>query len=138
MMLSIGEVAKSTGIPSHTIRYYEKMGLIPCPERKNGKDRLYSEKDIQFIQFLLSLKSTGMSLSDLKEIVDTGCLLDASTLDHEDIINRRKVILEKHLRNLLEQQNSIHHVISETKKKLDIYESLLNRTNIENSKSTGD
>ncbi|MFD2443919.1 MerR family transcriptional regulator [Bacillus sp. CGMCC 1.16607] len=124
-MLTIGEAAKTTGIPTHTIRYYEKIGLIPTPQRKNGKDRLFSEKEIQFIKFLLGLKATGMSLSDLKEIVDAGCLLDASPTDHAEIIYKRKKILEKHLVNLKEQRNSINHVITQTEEKMKIYNELL-------------
>lgn len=124
-MFTIGETSIKTGVPSHTIRYYEKIGLIPFAERRNGKDRFYSEKDIRFLQFLISLKTTGMSLHELKEIVDAGCLLDASPDDHKEILIRRKLIFEKHLSNLIEQQETLNQVILQTKEKMQIYEEIL-------------
>jgi DNA-binding transcriptional MerR regulator len=125
MKLTIGEASRKTGIPAHTIRYYEKLGLIPIPERLGGKDRVYSNNDLQFIQFLLGLKTTGMSLADLKEIVDAGCLRDTSPNDQKEIIERRMAILEKHLHGLSEQQISIEKVIDQTKDKLKHYKEFL-------------
>lgn len=43
-MYTIGEAAINTGISAHTLRYYEKLGLLPEPERQNGHKRLYSKK----------------------------------------------------------------------------------------------
>jgi DNA-binding transcriptional MerR regulator len=125
MKLTIGEASRITGIPAHTIRYYEKLGLIPIPNRLSGKDRVYSNHDLQFIQFLLGLKTTGMSLAELKEIVDAGCLRDTAPNDQKEIIERRMAILEKHLHGLLEQQISIEKVIDQTKEKLKHYKDFL-------------
>ncbi|QOR65086.1 MerR family transcriptional regulator [Cytobacillus suaedae] len=123
-MYLIGEFSKKMGIAPHTIRFYEKMGLIPSSDRINGKDRIYSEKDIQFIQFLLSLKETGMSLKDIKELVDLGCLLDQNSKEQILTVNLRKEILTKHLLNLKAKKKKIEEVIYLTNQKLHYYESI--------------
>jgi DNA-binding transcriptional MerR regulator len=124
-MYLIGQVSKMTGIAAHTIRYYETMGLLPTPtERKNGKDRIYTDKDIDFIQFLLSLKETGMSLKDMKELVELGCLLDQNYREQLQTVHLRKEILRRHLLNLEKKKRQLEEVISLTNQKLHYYDNL--------------
>ena len=52
----IGEVAKQTGVTIETLRYYEKQGLVDSPSRTDAGYRLYSERAIQQIEFIVSAK----------------------------------------------------------------------------------
>jgi DNA-binding transcriptional MerR regulator len=122
-MFPIGEAAQMTGLPAYTIRYYEKIGLLPSAQRRNGKDRGFTEKDIQYLQFLIDLKSTGMTLEEIKEIVVTGCLLDLNPEDHKNVVSRRREILSRHLINLKKQQEKLEQVISITSRKIELYDS---------------
>lgn len=63
-MYKIGELSKIVGMSIHGLRFYEKEGLI-SPER-NGQNRIYSEEDRLWIEFLMHMKGTGMSLADMK------------------------------------------------------------------------
>lgn len=65
MGYSIGELATIVGMTIHGLRFYEKEGLV-TPERK-GKNRVYSEEDKLWIEFLLHMKETGMSIQDMKK-----------------------------------------------------------------------
>ena len=76
-MYSIGEMSKLTGITAFTLRYYEKIGVLPGPSRQNGIRR-YDEQDLQFIRFIHGLKETGMGLEDIAAIAEDGCLLNLS------------------------------------------------------------
>jgi DNA-binding transcriptional MerR regulator len=64
-MYRIGEISKLLGVSEHTLRYYEKEGLV-VPLRK-GKNRIYSEEDKEWLEFILHMKNTGMALVDIKE-----------------------------------------------------------------------
>jgi DNA-binding transcriptional MerR regulator len=64
-MLTIGVVAAQTGLTEHTLRYYEKIGLIDPIPRGPGGQRRYREQDVCWLEFLLRLKSTGMPLRDM-------------------------------------------------------------------------
>lgn len=129
-MFSISEVEKRTDISSYTLRYYEKMGLLPPSKRKVGGRRMYTEDDVRFIKFIKSLKQTGMSLEDIKEFVKDGCILerihsDIETSQLTPSINRRIEILTKHLEKMEIKKKELDEIISTTKLKLDTYYSIL-------------
>lgn len=71
LLYSISKAAEKTSISSYTLRYYEKIGLLPPPKRKNSGRRFYTETDIQFMLFLKSLKETGMSWRILMSLSKT-------------------------------------------------------------------
>ena len=61
---SIQQVAQKTGLSIHTLRYYEKVGLLaPIQRGKNGH-RQYSIEDIIWLEFLVRLRETGMSIQN--------------------------------------------------------------------------
>lgn len=70
MYYSIGEIAKITGISISTLRYYDREGMFPNMERSSGGTRIFSEKEISTIQIIECLKSTGMSIKEIKEFLN--------------------------------------------------------------------
>ena len=66
--MRISDVADQTGIPISTIRYYEKRAIIPKPNRV-GRDRSYSQNDVQAIQFVRDAKSLGLSLGEISKLL---------------------------------------------------------------------
>ncbi|MGG2091653.1 MerR family transcriptional regulator [Bacillus sp. S13(2024)] len=125
-MYSISEVATKTGFTAHTLRYYEKIGLLSSPLRKGGKRR-YTEGEIRLLKFMKMLKQTGMSLEDIQEFLKDGCLLE--NIDSNDIqlkkIQIRVDILKKHLLLLEEQKQEIETVMNVAKVKLETYETMI-------------
>ena len=69
MTIQIGELAKRTACPVQTIRYYEREGLLPPPERSSGNFRLYGERHIERLQFILHCRSLDMPLSDVRALL---------------------------------------------------------------------
>jgi DNA-binding transcriptional MerR regulator len=128
-MLTISKVAELTGISAHTLRYYEKIGLLPSPARSGGI-RQYTEADIQFLRFLHSLKKTGMSLEEIAEFVMDGCIMQDIEQGDKNIqpkLIKRTRILSKHLENMLLQRQRLDEIIKLTEEKLDTYHRLLHR-----------
>src|SRR5919108_3073782 len=68
--LTIQEVSATTGLSAHTLRYYERIGLIHPIEREENTRRLYTEDDIGWIDFLLKLRATGMSIKDMQKYAE--------------------------------------------------------------------
>lgn len=62
---TISGVAGCTGVSIDTLRYYERIGLIHGVDRLSNTHRRYTESDIQWIQFLLKLRATGMSIQQM-------------------------------------------------------------------------
>lgn len=124
-LFTITEMVQRTGIEAHTIRYYEKIGLLPPAKRRQGKNRTYTDTDLRFLQFILSLKQTGMSLDDMKEFVKEGCILEREIPGVEEIIIARRDILSKHMGKLEEQFHQLEQIIALTKEKIATYDALL-------------
>ena len=68
---TIGEVSERTGISTHTLRFYEKEGLFLEPiQRSAAGRRQFSEREIGWLRVGLKLRSTGMSLADIRRYVE--------------------------------------------------------------------
>ena len=68
--MTIKEVAERTGISADTLRYYERMGLIPPVPRTASGTRNYSEEFIDWITFVQQLKGIGMSLEAIVDYLE--------------------------------------------------------------------
>jgi MerR family mercuric resistance operon transcriptional regulator len=72
---SRGLLAKQTGVNAETIRYYEKIGLLPGPPRSQGGHRIYDETHLQRLSFIRRGRELGFTLDDIRgllDLVDTG------------------------------------------------------------------
>lgn len=65
-LLTITEVAKRTGLTAHTLRYYERAGLIASVARGSGGQRRYAASDLDWIGFLLRLRETRMPIGQMQ------------------------------------------------------------------------
>ncbi len=66
----IGEIAEKAGLTARTIRYYEELGLLATPARRESEHRRYAEKDLIYLRRIQQLKSYGLTLNEIKEIID--------------------------------------------------------------------
>jgi len=69
-MYQISEVAKLVGLSIPTIRYYEKLGLIDSPMKNDRGYKVYDDKIVQYLGFIVNLKDTDMPLEQIKKYVD--------------------------------------------------------------------
>ncbi len=67
--MRIGEVAKQSGVPVDTLRYYEKQGLIPEPPRSPAGYRDYPADTLHFLNFIRSAKAVGFSLKECRALL---------------------------------------------------------------------
>jgi DNA-binding transcriptional MerR regulator len=68
-MYSIGDVSKKVGIKIPTLRYYEQAGLIPEPDRSVGKQRRYSDSDLERLAFVKHARQLGFSLAAIASLI---------------------------------------------------------------------
>jgi DNA-binding transcriptional MerR regulator len=64
--LTIGQVAETIGVSTHTLRYYEQAGLIRAVGRTQAGHRLYSPADLDWLRFVMRLKATGMPIAGMQ------------------------------------------------------------------------
>ena len=68
--MRIAELEQRTGVSRHTLRYYEKQGLLVEVDRRDNNYRDYPEQAVQRITLLRQLKSLGFSLKEIREVLD--------------------------------------------------------------------
>ncbi|WP_025706167.1 MerR family transcriptional regulator [Paenibacillus graminis] len=94
---SIKQTSELTGITEDTIRYYEKIGLLPRAQRKGNSHRIYGDNDIETMKLITCLKKTGMPLDDMRPFLDLS--LDSNLSEfpelHEMIVNHKQKILDQ-------------------------------------------
>jgi len=67
--LKIGELAGRCGVTRDTIRFYERQGLLPPPERTASRYRIYSGDDVSRVSFIRQAQGIGLSLDDIRELL---------------------------------------------------------------------
>ena len=67
--LKIGELAKRTGCPVETIRYYEREALLAAPRRSEGNYRLYDDAHAERLQFIRHCRSLDMTLDEIRSLL---------------------------------------------------------------------
>jgi DNA-binding transcriptional MerR regulator len=87
--LSIGEVAKRTGVAASTLRYYEKAGLLPPPAR-TSKRRRYDAQSVGRIRIIRVARDAGFTISETRTFLE-GFALQASPAARWDLLARRKL-----------------------------------------------
>lgn len=64
--LTVGQLARATGVPAKTIRYYEQVGVLPAPRRSAAQYRQYSRRDVHRLLFVRRARALGLSIPNLK------------------------------------------------------------------------
>jgi DNA-binding transcriptional MerR regulator len=118
--LTVQEASDKTGLSAHTIRYYERIGLLPSIERASNGHRRYSEEDIGWIEFLKCLRSTGMPISDMQRYVELQQEGDATLHD-------RLALLEAHRRRIKIQIRELNSILERIEGKIGYYQELKDR-----------
>lgn len=117
MEYTIAHVAKRTGLTEHTLRYYDRDGLMPLLKRSSSGSRLYSEEDICWIELICCLKNSGMSLAQIKKFMFL-CLQGEKTCED------RKDLLQDHKKEILNQIDNLNNSLRIIDYKLEHYKEI--------------
>lgn len=109
---SIKQAAELSGLSEDTIRYYEKIGLLPYADRKTNGHRTYSRQQLIGMVFLTRLKSTGMTLEEMKRFRKLYEKGEASIPQRVSILIEHKQKIQKEIDRLLETQRIIDYKIN--------------------------
>ena len=113
-MYSIQEVSKRTGLSAHTLRYYEKEGLISGVERTPGGFRQYSDEDMEALGLICCLKNTGMTLQEIARFV-------ALTRQGDHTLEERVNMLRAHRENVLARMEEMKKHLEKVTRKLNFF-----------------
>lgn len=115
--MTIAQVSKKYDITQDTIRYYEKIGLLPKVPREKSGIRNFDEASCRWLEFIKCMRSAGMSIEALSKYV-------ALYKEGKETLSQRKELLENQRKLLLEKQKNIAETIERLNHKLEIYEQI--------------
>jgi MerR family mercuric resistance operon transcriptional regulator len=98
--MQIGQLAKRTALTVDAIRFYEKRGLLPKPARTEGRFRLYSNDDIERLNFVRQMRVLGFSLREIRELTDLRTDKIEACESMRDLLKRKLVEVRRKLREL--------------------------------------
>jgi MerR family mercuric resistance operon transcriptional regulator len=100
---TIGEAARLSGINIETIRYYEREGIVPAPDRTAGGRRVYRTDQIQTLLFVKRCRDLGFPLSDVR------AMLALRTADNDQCDEVRS-ISERHIANVRDKISDLQRL----------------------------
>lgn len=113
----IGELAAAVGLPSQTIRFYERIGLLPEPARGANGYRVYQEPTVNRVDFIRTAQAAGLTLGEIGSIIDlrddghVPCTHVTSLIDGKlaDVRRRKSelAVLETELEQLLDRSRQL-------------------------------
>ena len=116
--MKISEVSDQCGISADTLRYYERIGLLPPVNRNKSGIRDYSEIDVRRVEFVKCMRSAGLPIDALIEyygLVQQG----------DQTIEARKEILNEHREQLVAKMEEIQKTLDLVDYKIKVYENAL-------------
>ncbi len=114
MEWTIQELADKVGVTSHTLRYYEKIGLLRNIRRNENGVRVYTEYDLSWLELIRCLRNTGMPIEGIRQIVEL-------SMQGDHTIPARKQILREHRRKVEQQMEELKNYLDKIDGKLKWY-----------------
>ena len=124
--LTIQEVATATGLTAHTLRYYERIGLIHPINREENTRRCYTADDVGWIDFLLKLRAIGMSIKDMQQYAELQRQGDATLPERVEMLKALRDNVESHIDEMNQHLKLIYY-------KIDYYQKVVEEQMLEKS-----
>lgn len=112
--MTIAQVSGMFGLSQDTLRYYERVGLIPCVNRKNGI-RNYTDEDLKWVEFIKCMRSAGLPIEALIEYVSMFQQGDSTVV-------ARKALLKEQRDKLAARMQDMQKTLERLDFKIERYE----------------
>jgi MerR family transcriptional regulator, mercuric resistance operon regulatory protein len=110
---TIGTLSEGTGVNIETIRYYERIGLLPAPPRSAGRHRLYGEQHRQRLIFIRRARELGFSLEEVRVLLGLGGSHDLTCAEVRALTNLHLAAIRQKLRDLKRLESTLSNLSSQ-------------------------
>jgi Cu(I)-responsive transcriptional regulator len=111
--LSIGELAKATGTKVETVRWYEKVGLLPAPARTVGNYRAYGAEHLSRLSFVRRGRDLGFSLDEVRALLELADQKERDCGEVDAIARQHLADVERKIADLQKLAAELRHVIGQ-------------------------
>jgi MerR family copper efflux transcriptional regulator len=109
--MNIGEVAKRSGVPAKTIRYYESIGLIAPAARSEGGYRVYGERELQTLRFVQRARNLGFSVKQVSELLALWQDRERASGDVKAVARRHLAEIDQRMAELQSMRDTLEHLV---------------------------
>ena len=113
--MTISEVSQKYGLPADTLRYYEKVGLIPPVNRKESGVRDYTETDCGWVEFIKCMRGAGLSIETLIEYVSLFRRGNRTLQKRKQLLIKERDALQRRVEQMQQTLSRLNH-------KIEVYE----------------
>ncbi|WP_094550102.1 MerR family transcriptional regulator [Petroclostridium xylanilyticum] len=116
--MTIAEVSEKFNVSQDTLRYYERIGLIPRVNRNKSGIRDYTEEDCKWVEFIICMRNAGLPIEVLIEYVELFQQGDAT-------IEARKELLTEQRKQLIARMEDMQKTLERLNYKIAVYEQIV-------------
>ena len=113
-IFSISDVSNLSGFSAHTLRFYEKIGLMPFVKRSGSGKRIYDEYDVQILKSISVFKKTGMTNKQIKDLGSLYLEGNKKVKEQRDLLLSHKEDITKKIDELSEALNIIEEKLEKS------------------------
>ncbi len=124
MTYTIKQAAEKMNVTAHTLRYYDKEGLLPFVSRDKSGNRVFTEGDLEWLGLISCLKNTGMPIKQI------GTYIQWCTEGDTSLGERRQMLIE-HRKAILRQLEELNHNLEAINRKIEYYNKLVQPQQVE-------
>ena len=111
--ISIGTVAKATGVKVPTIRYYEDVGLLPVADRSDSNRRTYDDATIQRLRFIRHARDLGFAVEAIRQLLALSDQPDSSCGDVDSIARLHLADIDEKIARLTALRHEVKRMVEE-------------------------
>ena len=126
--MSIGELSTASGLSTHTLRYYEKLGVLKPADRAASGHRQYRADAVAWLDFVLRLKITGMPLAEIRKYAELRAAGDVT-------LQPRLMMLELHRKRLVSNISELSENLTALDSKIKTYRKWLKAQKVSSIKA---
>jgi DNA-binding transcriptional MerR regulator len=109
--MRISTVAKAAGVSTHTLRYYERVGLLPDTDRLASGYREYDEATVDLVRFIKNAQELGFALREVRQLIDLRQRRSRSQLVVRKLAVAKVADLERRIQNLLSMKAELEQLV---------------------------
>ena len=114
--MQIGDLSRESGVSIETIRYYERIGVLPAPARQPNRRRTYTGADVQRLGFIRHARDLGFNLASVRALLSLQAQPEAGCKDASRIAQERLEAVESRLARLLGVRSVLTRMIEECRR----------------------
>ena len=113
MGIRIGELSQATGTNIETIRYYERIGLLPKPERTGANYRSYAPAHVERLNFVRHARGLGFDIADIRSLIDLAEHPERDCGEADEIASRHLDAVEAKVERLLKLRAELERLVTQ-------------------------